>query len=133
MIEGLSHITFTVRNTDKTAELFKRMFNAKEVYYNGEKKHSLFEERFFIIGGQCMTIIQDRNTINRTYHHIAFKISNSDVESYLEKIEDLNLELKQYIERIVDKKHSIYFYDYDNNLFELHTETLEEKLASYRV
>lgn len=80
-----------------------------------------------------MTIIQDRNTINRTYHHIAFKISNSDVESYLEKIEDLNLELKQYIERIVDKKHSIYFYDYDNNLFELHTETLEEKLASYRV
>lgn len=47
MIEGLSHITFTVRNTDKTAELFKRMFNAKEVYYNGEKKHSLFEERFF--------------------------------------------------------------------------------------
>nr|WP_187355155.1 hypothetical protein [Paenibacillus tengchongensis] len=26
----------------------------------------------------------------------------------------------------------LYFYDYDNNLFELHTGTLEERLASYK-
>lgn len=132
MIECLSHITFTVRNADKTAELFKKIFNAKEVYYNGEKKHSLFKERFFMIGGQCITVIQDRNTINRTYHHLAFKISNFDGESYLEKIKNLNLELRKPMNRSIDKEYSIYFYDYDNNLFELHTETLEKRLASYR-
>jgi catechol 2,3-dioxygenase-like lactoylglutathione lyase family enzyme len=27
--------------------------------------------------------------------------------------------------------HSVYFYDYDNNLFELHTETLENRLNLY--
>jgi hypothetical protein len=26
---------------------------------------------------------------------------------------------------------SLYFYDYDNNLFELHTGTLEQRLARY--
>jgi len=132
MIEGLSHITFTVRNADKTAELFNKIFNAKEIYYNGEKRHSLFKERFFVVGGQFITVIQDRNTINRTYHHVAFKISNSDVESYLEKIKDLGLELKEPMKRILGEEYSIYFYDYDNNLYELHTETLGKRLESYR-
>ncbi len=27
--------------------------------------------------------------------------------------------------------HSLYFYDHDNHLFELHTGTLEERLARY--
>ncbi|NRT35141.1 catechol 2,3-dioxygenase-like lactoylglutathione lyase family enzyme [Clostridium beijerinckii] len=129
MIEGLSHITFTVRNVEKTAELFNKIFNAEEVYYNGERKHSLFKERFFMIGGQFISVIQDRNTINRTYHHVAFKISNSDVESYLEKIKDLDLELKTSMKRSIDEEYSIYFYDYDNNLFELHTETLKKKIG----
>lgn len=132
MIEGVSHITFIVKNIDKTTELFKKIFNAKEVYYSGEKKHSLFKERFFMIGGQWIAIMEDTNTINRTYHHVAFKISDSDVESYLEKIKDLDIELKQPRERIPGEGYSIYFYDYDNNLFELHTETLEKRLASYR-
>lgn len=38
MIEGVRHITFIVNNLDKTTELFKELFNAKEVYYSGEKK-----------------------------------------------------------------------------------------------
>ncbi len=132
MIEGVSHITFIVKNIDKTAELFKKIFNAKEVYYSGEKKHSLFKERFFMIGGQWIAIMEDTNTINRTYHHVAFKISDSDVESYLEKIKDLDIELKKPRERIPGEGYSIYFYDYDNNLFELHTETLQKRLESYR-
>ncbi|EQB3135318.1 hypothetical protein ACYJ2X_003799, partial [Clostridium botulinum] len=52
MIEGVSHITFIVNNLDKTTQLFKELFNAKEIYYSGERKHSLFKERFFIIGNQ---------------------------------------------------------------------------------
>lgn len=52
MIEGISHVTFVVKNLDKTTELFEKIFNAKEVYYSGDKKHSLFRERFFVIGNQ---------------------------------------------------------------------------------
>lgn len=131
MIESVSHITFVVKNLDKTTQLFKELFNAKEVYYSGEKKHSIFKERFFIIGNQWIAVMEDTNILNRTYHHIAFKISDSDVNSYLDKIKALNLELKTPRKRVSGEGYSIYFYDYDNNLFELHTETLEKRLASY--
>lgn len=32
MIEGVSHITFIVKNLDKTTQLFKELFDANEVY-----------------------------------------------------------------------------------------------------
>ena len=76
--------------------------------------------------------MEDTNIINRTYHHLAFKISEADVESYVSKIKELNLELKPPRKRVQGEGYSIYFYDYDNNLFELHTETLEKRLASYK-
>ncbi|HBB28238.1 MAG TPA: FosX/FosE/FosI family fosfomycin resistance thiol transferase [Clostridiales bacterium] len=132
MIEGISHVTFVVKNLDKTTELFKEIFEAKEVYYSGDKKHSLFKERFFIIGNQWIAVMEDDNIINRTYHHLAFKISALDVDSYLDKIIALNLELKPPRERVSDEGYSIYFYDYDNNLYELHTETLEKRLRAYK-
>ncbi|APQ77569.1 FosX/FosE/FosI family fosfomycin resistance hydrolase [Clostridium botulinum] len=131
MIECISHITFVVKNLDKTTQLFKELFNAKEVYYSGETKHSLFKERFFIVGSQWIAVMEDANILNRTYHHIAFKILDSDVDNYLNKIKTLNLELKPPRRRVSGEGYSIYFYDYDNNLFELHTETLEKRLASY--
>lgn len=131
MIESVSHITFVVKNLDQTTQLFKELFNAKEVYYSDEKKHSLFKERFFIIGNQWIAVMEDTNILNRTYHHVAFKIPDSDVDRYLDKIKTLKLELKHPRKRVAGEGYSIYFYDYDNNLFELHTETLENRLASY--
>lgn len=131
MISSISHITFVVKDLDKTTELFIELFNAREVYYSGEKRHSLYKERFFIIGNLWIAVMEDSNIINRTYHHIAFKITESDVDYYLAKIKDLNLELKTPRERFPGEGYSIYFYDYDNNLFELHTETLERRLESY--
>lgn len=131
MIENISHITFIVKNIDRTINLYKRLFDAREVYYSGEKTYSLSKEAFLLIASQWIAVMEDANVINRTYHHIAFKISDSDVESYLAKIKELKLELNPARERVPGEGYSIYFYDYDNNLFELHTETLEKRLASY--
>ncbi|HOE57258.1 MAG TPA: VOC family protein, partial [Bacillota bacterium] len=107
MISSISHITFVVKNLDKTTELFKELFNAREVYYSGEKKHSLYKERFFIVGNQWVAVMEDNNIINRTYHHIAFKILESDVDYYLAKIKDLSLELKPPRERVPGEGYSI--------------------------
>ena len=46
MIEGISHITFVVKDLDKTTKLFQELFAAREVYYSGEKTHSISKERF---------------------------------------------------------------------------------------
>jgi len=57
MIESISHITFVVKDLDKTTQLFKELFNANEIYYSSGKNHSLFEERFFIIGNQWIAVM----------------------------------------------------------------------------
>lgn len=133
MIEGVSHITFIVKDLDRTGRMFEEILSGKLVYHSGHKLHSLHREAFYLIGNQWIAIMEDDNTINRTYHHVAFKISERDVDYYLDKIKNSDLELKPPRERIEGEGYSIYFYDYDNNLFELHTETLEKRLESYRI
>ena len=132
MIEGVSHITFVVQDLDKTTKLFEDLFEVDAIYDSSEKNYSLSRERFFIIGDQWIAVMEDENIINRTYHHIAFKICASTVDCYLAKIKVLNLELRSPRSRIAGEGESIYFYDYDNNLFELHTGTLAERLATYQ-
>ena len=132
MIEGLSHITFVVRDLDRTTTLYKTLFGAEEVYFSGDKTHSIAKERFFIIGGLWIAVMENKDIVNRTYHHIAFKISEADIDRYIEKIKALNLEMRPPRPRIEGEGYSVYFYDYDNNLFELHTGTLEERLAACR-
>ena len=131
MITGISHITFIVKNLDRTANLFKKVFDAKEIYTSEEKKHSLYKEKFFLIGNQWIAIMESEAIVRRTYHHIAFKIEEQDVDIYLKKIKNLNLELKPPRQRMSGEGYSIYFHDYDNNLFELHTGTLSQRLTSY--
>lgn len=132
MIEGISHITFVVRDLDKTTALFKELFGAEEVYDSGDNPRSISRERFFIIGGQWIAVMENPEIVNRTYHHVAFKIRDEDIGVYQEKIRALGLEMRPPRPRINGEGQSIYVYDYDNNLFELHTGTLEERLRAYR-
>ncbi|SHJ20304.1 VOC family protein [Lutispora thermophila] len=93
MISGISHITFIVEDLEKATKFFKKVFDAEEVYYSGDK----------------------------TFY-----------DMYLERIQRLGLEIKEGRNRIDEEGRSIYFYDYDNHLFELHTGTLESRLLSYK-
>ncbi|MBP2098779.1 catechol 2,3-dioxygenase-like lactoylglutathione lyase family enzyme [Enterococcus rivorum] len=68
----------------------------------------------------------------KTYNHIAFKIAEADFEEYCQRIENLGLEIKDGRPRISAEASSIYFYDFDNHLFELHTGTLSERLNRYQ-
>nr|EHU9844980.1 FosX/FosE/FosI family fosfomycin resistance thiol transferase [Listeria monocytogenes] len=43
----------------------------------------------------------------------------------------LGVEIKPERPRVQGEGSSIYFYDFDNHLFELHTGTLEERLKRY--
>lgn len=131
MIEQISHITFIVKDLERTARLYKVLFDAQEVYDSGEQLHSIAKEKFFLISGLWIAIMESDNIINRTYHHIAFKIAEEDFPVYLEKIKALKLEFLPSRPRISGEGRSLYFYDYDNNLFELHTGTLAGRLAAY--
>lgn len=76
--------------------------------------------------------VMEGEQIERSYNHIAFIIDEVDYEIYLEKIKKLGLEIKSGRKRVDGEGRSIYFYDYDNHLFELHTKTLESRLLCYQ-
>ncbi len=131
MISGISHITFIVKNLDKATKFFQEIFEAKEVYYSGEEQFSISKEKFFTVNNLWIAIMEGKE-IEKSYNHIAFKIDESDYEMYLERIEKLGLEIKSGRTRVEGEGSSIYFYDYDNHLFELHTGTLERRLLRYQ-
>ena len=68
---------------------------------------------------------------SRTYNHVAFKIEDADFDAYAAKIKALGLEMRPPRRRVAGEGRSIYFYDDDNHLFELHTGTLAERLERY--
>lgn len=131
MIESISHVTFIVKDVERSADLFSSVFNAEEVYDSSDKNFSLTYEKFFLIGGTWIAIMEGNPISERSYNHIAFKIPDSDFDDYIRKIRESGLEIIEGRNRIKGEARSIYFYDYDNHLFELHTGTLSERLSSY--
>jgi len=131
-IEGLSHMTFIVRDLDRMEVLLTTLLGARKVYDSGSHTFSLSRERFFLVGKLWIATMEGDPLPSRTYNHIAFKISDVDFDESLARIKSLGLEVREGRPRVEGEGRSIYFYDYDNHMFELHTGTLEQRLACYR-
>lgn len=131
-MSALSHITFIVKDLDRMQLILEQAFKAKCIYDSGEKTFSLSKERFFLIGDVWIATMQGAALPDRSYNHVAIKIEESEFEERLEAIQKLGLEVKPPRPRVHGEGRSIYFYDDDNHLLELHTGTLEQRLAQYR-
>lgn len=133
MIESVSHLTFIVEDLERMETLLTTVLDAEKVYDSGEKYFSHSPERFYTIAGQWVAVMQGEAgaRVARSYNHIAFKIAPHDYDRYLQRIQSLQLELREGRSRVEGEGDSIYFYDYDNHLFELHTGTLQQRLLRY--
>jgi len=131
MIEGLSHITFIVKDLDRMETMLTKVFGAKKIYDSGAGTFSISRERFFDIGGLWIATMEGEPLPEQTYNHVAFKISDAEYDDYLDRINALGLKVRTGRSRVEGEGRSIYFYDYDNHLLELHSGTLEERLARY--
>ena len=120
MILGLSHMTFW---TD--------IFGAQEVYASGDRTFSVAREKFFLVGDMWICIMEGDPVKERDYSHIAFRINDADFDNYVTKINTAGAEIKKDRSRVEGEGRSIYFYDFDNHLFELHTGVLETRLQGY--
>jgi len=131
MIKGISHVTFIVEDLERTSDFLRTVFDAKEVYSSGEKQFSLSSEKFFLIGDIWLAIQKGKSLPERTYNHVAFQISENDFDKYMLKIKSAGVEIRPERPRVDGEGRSIYFYDFDNHLFELHTGNLKDRLNSY--
>jgi len=125
MIKGISHITFVVKDLQRTALFFTKIFDAKEIYSSPTVK-------YFLINDFWIALNIGESPSERTYNHIAFHIDKSDIDDYISRIKEAGAEIRpDRANRKDGEGRSVYFYDFDGHLFELHTGTLSERLASY--
>jgi fosfomycin resistance protein FosX len=132
MIDGLSHLTFIVRDLDRMSRIIIDVFGGEEVYSSGERTFSLSPERFFVAGGLWIAITEGEPLTSRTYNHVAFKIEPERLDACKRAIESLGLEMRETRPRVAGEGQSIHFYDDDNHLFELHAGKLDARVAAYR-
>lgn len=130
-MEGISHITFIVKDLVKATQFFKIIFDAEEVYASGDRMFSISKEKFFLIGGQWIAIMEGESLQERTYNHTAFKIKEEEFSLYEARVKALGVDYRLPRTRVAGEGQSLYFYDFDNHLFELHTGTLAERLKRY--
>jgi catechol 2,3-dioxygenase-like lactoylglutathione lyase family enzyme len=132
MIQGISHITFIVSDLEKMTKFLTSIFDAEEIYSSGEQTFSISKEKFFLINGLWIAIMEGNSLLEKTYNHVAFKVTEEDYELYAAKVRSLGVDVKEGRSRVKEEGRSLYFYDYDNHLFELHTGTLNQRLQRYR-
>ena len=131
MIDGLSHITFIVSDLDKMEVILMKVLDAKKIYDSGDRTYSLSKESFFNIGGIWVATMEGEPLRDKTYNHVAFKMAVEDYDNKLQRIRALGLEVREGRSRVDGEGRSIYFYDFDNHMFELHSGTLQERLRCY--
>ncbi len=79
-----------------------------------------------------ITIMEGEPVSQKSYNHVAFEVAESDFNEYLDRIRSLGVAVLKGRSRMEGERKSLYFYDYDNHLFEIHTGTLKERLKSYK-
>jgi len=130
-MKGISHITFVVRDLNRMATLLCEGLGAREVYDSSSHNFSLSREKFFLLGDAWLVAMGGKPPSERSYQHVAFAVDEPDLPMYQARLEALGVEIRPPRSRVEGEGLSLYFYDYDNHLFELHAGTLEQRLARY--
>lgn len=121
-IQGINHLAFVCKDLEKSTSLFNVIFGAEEL-------KTTKNEKFLKLANFWIVLIQGE-PLEKSYNHYAFQVDAKDLPELEEKIRSLELTILPGRERIAGENHSLYFYDYDNHLFELHTGDLQITLST---
>ena len=130
-ISGISHITFIVRDLERARQFWCDGLGAQMVYDSGKRYFSTAPERFFVLGGVWIAVMQGEPA-ERSYRHVAFAVDEASLPEYERNLQRLGVRFQPPRPRIVGEGLSLYVHDFDGHLIEMHTGTLEQRLASYR-
>ena len=130
-VQGLSHITFIVRDLERMKTFLCDGLGAEEVYDSSAKNYSVSREKFFVLGGVWLAAMEGVPPAERTYRHLAFKVSEDELREFEVRLRAIGVDVKEPRPRVEGEGSSLYFYDFDNHMFELHTGTLDERLKRY--
>jgi catechol 2,3-dioxygenase-like lactoylglutathione lyase family enzyme len=121
-VKGLNHLAFACENLEKSSHLFQYIFGAEELKKNQD-------EVFLKLADFWIVLIKGK-PLEKSYNHYAFQVDPKDLHELEEKIRSLKLTILPGRDRAVGENNSLYFYGYDNHLFELHTGDLQITLGA---
>ncbi len=75
--------------------------------------------------------MQGNSLFEKTYNHVVFHIDDCDFDKFKERVIAMGVEIKNARKRESGEERSLYFYDFDNHLFEIHAGTLDDRLVAY--
>jgi len=121
MLDEISHVALVVKDPVKTAGLFKELFNSKIISRIDADNH---EETFVRLGRTWVVLVRASIDRQRTGDHIAFFVTKATLLACADKLKELNHEFM-----LARSDTALYFFDYDNHVFELDTADLNAELA----
>lgn len=124
MLNSISHIALVVTDPERTARLFETLFAAKTVRRVDAEEH---DETFINLGNTWFLLAKATVDRQRTGDHIAFHVTKPDLLATKEKLKGMNMEFI-----LARSDTSLYFFDYDNHVFELDTTDLGKELQKHQ-
>jgi catechol 2,3-dioxygenase-like lactoylglutathione lyase family enzyme len=122
MLDAIGHIALIVQNPARTASLFKELFASRIVSRKDSDGH---EETFVQLGQTWFVLVEADVQRSRTGDHIAFSVSKDALLACAEKLKQMGQEFL-----LARSDTALYFFDYDNHVFELDTTDLGKDLAN---
>lgn len=122
MLESISHIALVVKDPARTAALFHALFSARVTEREDEDGHL---ETLVRLGGTSIVLVGAPVERARTGDHIAFRATSEILEATAKKLRAMR---REFIRARSDK--ALYFFDYDDHVFELDAEDLDEEFMS---
>jgi catechol 2,3-dioxygenase-like lactoylglutathione lyase family enzyme len=121
MLQGISHIALVVKDPTRTAALFHDLFGVRAVERTDEQGHL---ETYIRLGGIWIVLVGADIPRERTGDHIAFQATPEILEATVAKLQAMG---REFIRARSDR--ALYFFDYDDHVFELDTEDLGKELG----
>jgi catechol 2,3-dioxygenase-like lactoylglutathione lyase family enzyme len=121
MLESISHVALVVKDPARTAALFQDLFDARKVERQDDEGHL---ETFVRLGGAWIVLVGAPVERTRTGDHIAFHATPEIIEATVAKLQTLGREFVR-----ARSNRALYFFDYDDHVFELNTEDIDKELG----
>jgi catechol 2,3-dioxygenase-like lactoylglutathione lyase family enzyme len=122
MLESISHIALVVTDPARTAALFRELFSARVIERVDDEGH---HETFVRLAGTWLALVGAPVQRARTGDHIAFRATPEVLEATVAKLQAMG---REFIRARSDR--SLYFFDYDDHVFELDAEDIDKELGS---
>lgn len=121
MLESISHIALVVKDPGRTAALFRDLFSARVLERVDDEGHL---ETFVRLGGVWLVLVGAPVERTRTGDHIAFRATPEILEATAARLEAMGREFVR-----ARSSRALYFFDYDDHVFELDADDIDEELG----